>query len=76
MGHGAGGGIGAKDIVAVSAEAQALGVSVALVEQPYLVAGRERPLRPRSSTPRSSPSSSTWSPASSTASRWSRAAAR
>ncbi len=46
MGHGAGGGIGAKDIVAVSAEAQALGVSVALVEQPYLVAGRKAPAPP------------------------------
>jgi predicted alpha/beta-hydrolase family hydrolase len=43
IGHGAAGGIGAKDIVAVSAEAQALGVSVALVEQPYLVAGRKAP---------------------------------
>ena len=43
MGHGAGGGLAAKDIVAVSAEAQALGVSVALVEQPYLVAGRKAP---------------------------------
>jgi uncharacterized protein len=43
MGHGAGGGLAAKDIVAVSAEAQALGVSVALVEQPYRVAGRRSP---------------------------------
>jgi predicted alpha/beta-hydrolase family hydrolase len=43
MGHGAAGGLGAGDIVAVSAEAQALGVSVALVEQPYLVAGRRAP---------------------------------
>jgi hypothetical protein len=46
MGHGAGGGLAAKDIVAVSAEAQALGMSVALVEQPYLVAGRKAPAPP------------------------------
>jgi uncharacterized protein len=40
LGHGAGGGIGAGDLVAASDAAQALGLSVALVEQPYRVAGR------------------------------------
>jgi predicted alpha/beta-hydrolase family hydrolase len=40
LGHGAGGGVTAPDLVAVAAAAQAAGVSVALVEQPYRVAGR------------------------------------
>jgi predicted alpha/beta-hydrolase family hydrolase len=40
LGHGAGGGVGAPDLVAVSAVAVEGGVSVALVEQPYRVAGR------------------------------------
>ena len=39
LGHGAGGGLGAKDLVAVTRAAQAAGVHVALVEQPYRVAG-------------------------------------
>ncbi len=43
LGHGAGGGIGAKDLVAVTRAAQAAGVHVALVEQPYKVAGRRAP---------------------------------
>ncbi|HVW44581.1 MAG TPA: alpha/beta family hydrolase [Amycolatopsis sp.] len=43
LGHGAGGGIGAKDLVAVTRAAQAAGVNVALVEQPYRVAGRRAP---------------------------------
>ncbi|MFI7115563.1 alpha/beta family hydrolase [Amycolatopsis sp. NPDC049868] len=43
LGHGAGGGIGAKDLVAVTRAAQAAGVHVALVEQPYRVAGRRAP---------------------------------
>jgi len=43
LGHGAGGGIGAPDLVAVSGVALELGVSVALVEQPYRVAGRRSP---------------------------------
>ncbi|MFD9957578.1 alpha/beta family hydrolase [Amycolatopsis sp. NPDC058986] len=43
LGHGAGGGIGAKDLVAVTRAAQAIGVHVALVEQPYRVAGRRAP---------------------------------
>jgi len=40
LGHGAGGGVGARDLVAATEEALALGLSVALVEQPYRVAGR------------------------------------
>jgi uncharacterized protein len=40
LGHGAGGGVGARDIVAAADAAHAEGFSVALVEQPYRVAGR------------------------------------
>ena len=40
LGHGAGGTVAAPDLVAVTEAAVALGVSVALVEQPYRVAGR------------------------------------
>ncbi|MFF1529748.1 alpha/beta family hydrolase [Cellulomonas sp. NPDC058312] len=40
LGHGAGGGIGAPDLVAVTAAATELGLAVVLVEQPYRVAGR------------------------------------
>ena len=40
LGHGAGGGIAARDLVAVSDVARAEGFVVALVEQPYAVAGR------------------------------------
>ena len=40
LGHGAAGSIGAPDLVAVAAAAREAGVSVALVEQPYKVAGR------------------------------------
>jgi uncharacterized protein len=40
LGHGAGGGVGAPDLVAATEAANAVGVSVALVEQPYHVAGR------------------------------------
>jgi predicted alpha/beta-hydrolase family hydrolase len=43
LGHGAGGGVGAPDLVAATKAARALGVSVALVEQPYRVAGRRSP---------------------------------
>lgn len=43
LGHGAGGGVQAKDLVAVSDVAHLLGLSVALVEQPYRVAGRRSP---------------------------------
>src|SRR5215208_6004465 len=43
LGHGAGGGVTARDLVAVTEVAQAEGFSVALVEQPYRVAGRRAP---------------------------------
>ncbi|WP_345038589.1 alpha/beta family hydrolase [Georgenia daeguensis] len=43
LGHGAGGGVGAKDLVATAEVAQALGLAVVLVEQPYRVAGRRAP---------------------------------
>jgi len=43
LGAGAGGGVGAPDLVAVTAVALSLHVSVALVEQPYRVAGRRSP---------------------------------
>jgi uncharacterized protein len=43
MGHGAGGGVEAKDIVAATEAALAENVSVALMEQPYRVAGRRSP---------------------------------
>ena len=43
LGHGAGGGVQAKDLVAVADVAHSLGLSVALVEQPYRVAGRRSP---------------------------------
>lgn len=40
LGHGAGGGVAARDLVTVTQAARAEGFSVALVEQPYRVAGR------------------------------------
>lgn len=40
LGHGAGGGVEAPDLTAARDAALALGVTVALVEQPYRVAGR------------------------------------
>jgi predicted alpha/beta-hydrolase family hydrolase len=43
LGHGAGGGVTAPDLVAARDAALAVGVSVALVEQPYRVAGRRSP---------------------------------
>ena len=43
LGHGAGGGVAAGDLVAASEAARAEGLSVALVEQPYRVAGRRSP---------------------------------
>jgi uncharacterized protein len=43
LGHGAGGGITAPDLVAAARGARAAGVHVALVEQPYRVAGRRAP---------------------------------
>lgn len=41
LGHGAGGGVAAPDLVAVTEAVVAEGFSAALVEQPYLVAGRK-----------------------------------
>jgi hypothetical protein len=40
LGHGAGGGVGARDLVAATEVALAAGLRVVLVEQPYRVAGR------------------------------------
>jgi predicted alpha/beta-hydrolase family hydrolase len=45
LGHGAGGGVQAPDLLAATDAALATGVSVALVEQPYRVAGRRSPAR-------------------------------
>lgn len=43
LGHGAGGGVGAPDLVATTRSAHDIGVDVVLVEQPYRVAGRRAP---------------------------------
>jgi len=43
LGHGAGGGVEAPDLVAAARAATAAGVHVALIEQPYRVAGRRAP---------------------------------
>jgi predicted alpha/beta-hydrolase family hydrolase len=43
LGHGAGGGVGAPDLVAAASVAGDLGFAVARVEQPYRVAGRRSP---------------------------------
>jgi predicted alpha/beta-hydrolase family hydrolase len=43
LGHGAGGGVTARDLAAATKAALAAGVSVALVEQPYRVVGRRSP---------------------------------
>ena len=43
LGHGAAGGVTSRDLVAVTEVARSVGVSVALVEQPYRVAGRRSP---------------------------------
>lgn len=40
LGHGAGGGVAAPDLLAATAVANELGAAVGLVEQPYRVAGR------------------------------------
>jgi predicted alpha/beta-hydrolase family hydrolase len=47
LGHGAGGGASSPDLVAVTGAARSEGVSVALVEQPYRVAGRRSPAAAR-----------------------------
>jgi predicted alpha/beta-hydrolase family hydrolase len=43
LGHGAGGGVEAPDLVAATEAARTHGLSVALVEQPYRAAGRRAP---------------------------------
>jgi predicted alpha/beta-hydrolase family hydrolase len=43
LGHGAGGGVGSRDLVAATDAALEQDVGVALVEQPYRVAGRRSP---------------------------------
>ena len=43
LGHGAGGGVEARDIVTAAEVAVSAGFAVALVEQPYRVAGRRSP---------------------------------
>ena len=43
LGHGAGGGVTSRDLVAATEAAHAEEVSVALVEQPYRVAGATLP---------------------------------
>lgn len=43
LGHGAGGGVLAPDLLAVAGAAHRLGLTVARVEQPYRVAGRRSP---------------------------------
>ena len=43
LGHGAGGGVASGDLAAVTRVARSEGFSVALVEQPYRVAGRRSP---------------------------------
>jgi predicted alpha/beta-hydrolase family hydrolase len=43
LGHGAGGGVESPDLVGAASAARSAGLSVALVEQPYRVAGRRSP---------------------------------
>ena len=43
LGHGAAGGVGTPDLVVATEVANQAGVGVALVEQPYVVAGRRSP---------------------------------
>ncbi len=43
LGHGAGGGVSAPDLVAARDIATSAGISVALIEQPYRLAGRRSP---------------------------------
>lgn len=43
LGHGAGGGVESPDLVAAAEAANEAGISVALIEQPYRVAGRRSP---------------------------------
>ncbi|MEU6972989.1 alpha/beta family hydrolase [Kitasatospora aureofaciens] len=47
LGHGAGGGIGARDLVALAGRLPDRGITVALVEQPWRVAGKKLGPAPR-----------------------------
>lgn len=47
LGHGAGGGVETPDLAAAANAAHAVGFSVALVEQPYRIAGRRTQAPPR-----------------------------
>ncbi|MFD7920166.1 alpha/beta family hydrolase [Streptomyces sp. NPDC059740] len=47
LGHGAGGGVSARDLQALAAALPALGLTVALVEQPWRVAGKKVAPAPR-----------------------------
>lgn len=47
LGHGAGGGVGSPDLVGATEVARSEGIAVALVEQPYRVAGRRSPASAR-----------------------------
>ncbi|MFF1905288.1 alpha/beta family hydrolase [Kitasatospora sp. NPDC058218] len=47
LGHGAGGGTGARDLVALAGALPARGITVALVEQPWRVAGKRLGPAPR-----------------------------
>jgi predicted alpha/beta-hydrolase family hydrolase len=47
LGHGAAGGAESPDLVAAAEAARSDGIAVALVEQPYRVAGRRSPPRPQ-----------------------------
>jgi len=51
LGHGAAGGVAAPDLVAATDAALSEGLAVALVEQPYRVAGRRSPAPPRQLDP-------------------------
>ena len=43
LGHGAGGGVESPDLVGAATAARSAGLTVALAEQPYRVAGRRSP---------------------------------
>jgi predicted alpha/beta-hydrolase family hydrolase len=49
--HGAGGGVGSKDVLAIRDAVVAAGVAVALITQPYRVAGRKAPPMPPTQDP-------------------------
>ena len=51
LGHGAGGGVEAPDLIAATAAARSQGFSVALVEQPYRVAGKRSSPAPKQLDP-------------------------